>query len=278
MAQASRATLWSSAYESKLMRRVQLFEFLDQSWLPGRLRAVATRYLAAAHATTPFPALWAAILARVLEQCRVDRIVDLGSGSGGPMEVVLVELAKLGHTPQVTLTDLHPLPSASTFSTPAIHYWPEPVSAATVPPQLQGLRTLFLSFHHFAPPMARAVLQDAFRQRQAICIFEATSRTVPAVAASFLIPILVLLLTPSVRPLAMFQGIFTYLIPVIPLLAFWDGFVSQLRTYSMTELKDLAADFTDPEYEWDCGFIKAKGIPFKTSYLIGRPTLVARDR
>ncbi len=260
------------------MRRVQLFEFLDQSWLPGRLREAATRYINAAHATTPFPALWAAILARILEQCRIDRIVDLGSGSGGPMELVLVELAKRGQTPQVTLTDLYPLPTASISSTASIHYWPEPVSAANVPRQLQGLRTLFLTFHHFAPPLARAVLRDAFSQRQAICIFEATSPTVPTVAASFLIPILVLLLTPFVRPIAMFQVIFTYLIPVIPLLAFWDGLVSQLRTYSMAELKDLTADFTAPDYEWECGLIKAKGIPFKTSYLIGRPTLVARDK
>ncbi len=75
----------------------------------------------------------------------------------------------------------------------------------------------------------------------------------------------------------MFQVIFTYLIPVIPLLAFWDGLVSQLRSYSMAELKDLAADFTAPDYEWECGLIKAKGIPFKTSYLIGRPTLLAQD-
>jgi len=260
------------------MHRVQLFEFLDQSWLPGQLRAAATRYLTAAHAATPFPALWAAILAGVLEQCGIDRIVDLGSGTGGPMELVLAELAKLGHTPQVTLTDLYPLPTSSTSWTPSIHYWQEPVSAASVPPQLQGLRTLFATFHHFAPPMARAVLQDAFRQRQAICIFEATSRTVPAVAASFLIPILVLLLTPSVRPFAMFQVVFTYLLPVIPLLAFWDGLVSQLRTYSMDELKDLAADCTAPDDEWESGTVEAKGVPFKTCYLIGRPTLVARDR
>jgi hypothetical protein len=46
----------------------------------------------------------------------------------------------------------------------SISYWPEPVSAARVPPQLQGLRPLFVTLHHFAPPLAPAVLQDAFRQ------------------------------------------------------------------------------------------------------------------
>ena len=261
------------------MRRVQLFEFLDQSWLPGRLRAAATRYLTAAYAITPFPALWAAIVARTLEQYGIDRIVDLGSGAGGPIELVLVELAKLGHRPpQVMLTDLYPVPTASACSIPSIDYWPEPVSAAQVPPQLRGLRTLFLSFHHFAPPLARAVLQDAFRQRQPICIFEATSRTAPAIAASFLIPVLVLLVTPSVRPITMYQIIFTYLIPVIPLLAFWDGFVSQLRTYSIAELKELVADCNVPEYEWEYGLIVAKGVPFKTCYLIGRARFAARQQ
>ena len=256
------------------MRRVQLFEFLDQSWLPGRLRAAVTRYLTATYATTPFPVLWAAILARALDRCQSGRVVDLGSGSGDPMELVLAELARLNHWPQVTLTDLYPEPTAAACSTPSISYWPEPVSAAHVPLQLQGLRTLFVTFHHFAPALARAVLQDAFRQGQSICIFEATSRTGPAIAASFLIPAMVLLLTPSVRPITMYQIVFTYLIPVIPLLVVWDGLVSQLRTYSIAELKELAADFTAPEYEWEFGLIDAKGVPYKTCYLIGRPTLV----
>jgi hypothetical protein len=265
---------WRIAHQFKPMRRVQLFEFLDQSWLPGRLRTAVTRYLTATYATTPFPVLWAAILARALDRCQSGGVVDLGSGAGGPMELVLDELARLKHWPQVTLTDLYPEPTSAACSTPSISYWPEPVSAARVPPQLQGLRTLFVTFHHFAPPLARAVLQDAFRQRQPICIFEATSRTGPAIAASFLIPAMVLLLTPSVRPITMYQIVFTYLIPVIPLLAVWDGLVSQLRTYSIAELKELAADFTAPEYEWEFGLIEAKGILYKTCYLIGRPTLV----
>ena len=63
------------------MRRYQLFEFLDQPWLPSRLRGAATAYLTAAHATTPFPALWAGKMVQVLKDCELDQIVDLGSGS-----------------------------------------------------------------------------------------------------------------------------------------------------------------------------------------------------
>ena len=251
------------------MRRYQLFEFLDQPWLPDPFRSAATRYLAAAYATTPFPALWAAMLVRILEECGIDRIIDIGSGAGGPMEIVLREMASLGCVPSVTLTDLHPVPIAS-----SLEYWPRPVSAANVPPELRGLRTLFATFHHFAPPEARAVLRDAFRQRQAICIFEATSRTAPAIAVSVVIPVLVLLFTPSIRPVSVFQIFFTYLIPVLPLLVFWDGLVSQLRSYSIAELQELAAHYSSADYGWEYGFIEAARMPFKTCYLIGRPLQV----
>jgi hypothetical protein len=248
------------------MRRYQLFEFLDQSWLPHRLRVAATGYLTASYAYTSFPARWAGVVARVLDDGGTNRIIDIGSGSGGPMELVFAEMARLGRKPLVTLTDLYPVQTAS-----SIDYWPVPVSATSVPAELRGLRTLFLVFHHFPPPMARAVLQDAFNQRQAICIFEATSRTAPAIAVSFVIPFLVLFLTPSIRPISMFQILFTYLIPVLPLLVFWDGLVSQLRTYSTAELRELTAGCNSPEFVWEHGLIEESRVPFKTCYLIGRP-------
>jgi hypothetical protein len=254
------------------MRRYQLFEFLDQPWLPGGLRSAATRYLTAAYKTTPFPALWAQKVARVLKECGIDRIVDLGSGSGGPMEMVMNEMERMGQSPRVTLTDLHPVRDVS-----SIEYWPEPVNATCVPEKLRGLRTLFSTFHHFAPPTARAILRNAFEQRQPICIFEVTSRSAPAIAVSFLFPLVVLLLTPSIRPVSAFQIVVTYLVPVLPLLVFWDGIVSQLRTYSMAELKELTAGCNSPEYAWECGFIDAPRVPFRTCYLIGRTRPRSQD-
>ena len=64
---------------------------------------------------------------------------------------------------------------------------------------------------------------------------------------------------------------------MIPLLAFWDGLVSQLRTYSMAELKELAAGCNASGYEWQYGLVEAKGVPFKTCYLIGCPAFLAVD-
>jgi hypothetical protein len=137
---------------------------------------------------------------------------------------------------------------------------------------LRGLRTLFATFHHFAPATAQAVLKDAFEQRRPICIFEATSRSPAAIALSLLFPLMVWVVTPSIRPISGFQIFFTYLVPVLPVLVFWDGLVSHLRTYSKADLLELAGDCCSPDYIWECGLVEASRVPFKTCYLIGRPT------
>jgi hypothetical protein len=251
------------------MRRYHLFEFLDQSWLPQSLRIAMTEYLSAAYRITPFPKLWAQRLTGVLSDMGNDRIVDLGSGSGGPMVAVKHELPQERRLVRVTLTDLYP-PLRKPEVPDGIEYWPEPVHAACVPAELTGVRTMFAVFHHLRPSQAASVLYDAFRQRRAICVFEASSRTVASVLSSLLIPLLVLGLTPTVRPLKWNNLAFTYLIPIIPVLIFWDGLVSQMRTYSVSELNDMTRQFASADYRWQSGTTNFHGL--RSPYLIGKPT------
>jgi hypothetical protein len=252
------------------MRRLHLFEFEDQPWFPARLRAAMTSYLAATYRITPFPKLWAEQIAGVLEESKLDEIVDLGSGSAGPLPMVAVELEKLGHRVRVTLTDLYPNPVPLRLDG-SIAYWPTPVDATCVPAALPGLRTMFAAFHHFEPKLARSILRDAFEQRRAICIFEGTSRTLAAIASTLLIPLLVLALTPMIRPLSLFQILLTYLPPILPLFIFWDGLVSQLRTYTVEELRELTAGLNSPHYRWTVGSLRVAGLPAAVPYLNGCP-------
>jgi hypothetical protein len=196
-------------------------------------------------------------------------IVDLGSGSGGPVGLVVKELEERGFRPSVILTDLYPQSAGS--QTSSIAYWPEPVNAANVPAELPGIRTMFACFHHFRPEAARGILRGAFEQRRPICIFEGTSRTPAAIASALFIPLLVLLLTPKVKPLSGLRILFTYLVPILPLLMFWDGLVSHLRTYSVPEMEDFTHDLAAPDYAWEAGLIKIPRIPSGVPYLIGRP-------
>jgi hypothetical protein len=250
--------------------RLHLFEWEDQSWFPASLRAAMTAYVAATYGITPFPKLWADRLAKLMSPDQVTDIVDLGSGSGGPVVRVLSALDEQGFRARVTLTDLFPNTHAA-FVSGSIRYWPEPVDATSVPASLSGIRTMFASFHHFRPNAARRILRDAFEQRRPICIFEATSRTPAAIASTLLIPILVLVLTPIVRPVSRVQILFTYLIPILPLLIFWDGLVSQLRTYSVKELEEFTRDLQSQAYQWEAGLIEIPRMTAGVPYLVGRP-------
>ena len=129
---------------------------------------------------------------------------------------------------------------------------------------------MFAAFHHLRTDDASRVLRDAFAQRQTIAVFEATSRTPAAILLSLLIPLLVLVLTPKVRPLTPAHLVFTYLVPILPLLIFWDGLVSHLRTYSVADLRALTSELNAPDYVWTIGSLSARGIPFTVPYLIGR--------
>jgi hypothetical protein len=156
--------------------RLHLFEWEDQSWFPAPLRNAMTLYLAAAYRITPLAKVWAERIAPLLQKDARNEIVDLGSGSGGPIALVIGELRERGFKTMVTLTDLypnqHPIPAGD-----SMRYWPQPVDATNVPAALAGIRTMFASFHHFRPKAARKIVRGAFESRRAICIFEGTSRT-----------------------------------------------------------------------------------------------------
>lgn len=246
------------------MSRLHLFEFLDQPWLPGPLRRGMTAYLHAAYAVTPLPGMWAAVLDRMLRETGETRVVDLGSGSGGPLAAVA---AHLGSRPGITLTDLYP----AGREVPGFRYWPDPVRAEAVPGELPGLRTMFASFHHLRPKQARAVLADAARRRVPLCVCEATARTPVALLTALLIPLAVLILTPRVRPLRASQLMFTYLIPILPLIITWDGFVSHLRTYSREELLAMTGSLGGKDYIWEVEELAAPGVPFRVPVLRGIP-------
>jgi len=86
-----------------------------------------------------------------------------------------------------------------------------------------------------------------------------------------LVPFYVLALMPFVRPFRWGYLIFTYLIPVLPLMICWDGAVSMLRVYSPSELRELTQGLHRSSYGWEIGYIQACGVIGKLPYLVGRP-------
>ncbi|MCA9680420.1 MAG: hypothetical protein H6708_10675 [Kofleriaceae bacterium] len=250
-----------------MLPRLHLFEWNDQAWLPEVLRRGETDYLAAvidwARPFSPVAPELAALVAR-----HGGRVVDLASGGLGPWRTLRDEVAAAGAgaAPEVTLTDLYP--NLAAFERSGLPHERGPVDAREVPATLPGIRTMFDALHHHRPADARAILADAHRAGAPIVVAEATSRRVPVILVSLvLIPLLVLVMTPRIRPLSGWRLLFTYLIPILPLLIWWDGIVSCLRTYRPAELEALTAGLDG--YRWQAREVRGRGSI--VTYLIGEP-------
>jgi len=255
-----------------LWPRLHLFEWNDQPWLPSWLRRAETDYLATAiDVARPFTPL-APRIASLAAVAEPEQVIDLCSGGAGPWPHLAGEVAAArGQPVPVLLTDLFPDPDAfarATAAAGAVTGAADPVDATAVPDRLRGVRTMFDGFHHFRPADARRILVDAHRRRQPIVIADALQRRLLGVLPMLiLIPLLVLLLTPRIRPLTPRRLLFTYLIPLLPFLITWDGVVSALRAYRPAELRALAAGLDD--FTWEAGTVRKRGAV--VTYLIGTP-------
>ncbi len=254
------------------MARVHLFEFNDQSWLPDAWRRYITEYLQFMLEHGPFDEL-PTLIARTWDREDDVGVVDLCSGSGGPWPAYLEGPLEQFENVDVLLTDLHPNPD--TFrrieerTEGRASGCDDPVDATDVPARLEGPRTIINGLHQFEPEQARAILADAVDGGERIGVFEIMDRRPITLLPLVLIPLFVLLLTPLVRPLRPGRFLWTYLLPVTPLLIFWDGLVSALRVYSPDELRELVAELDD--YDWDIGTVSAGKGPQRITYLIGKP-------
>ena len=216
------------------------------------------------------------VLAGLLDRTGGDAIVDLCSGSCGPLPFLRDELEARRGPLRVMLTDKYPhlaaYRAAHARSDGRVSYRAEPVDATAVPSDLPGVRTLFASLHHFRPRQVQAILADAVRQRRGIGIFEGTERSLRAVVmTAVMAPLFALGATPAIRPFRWGRLVWTYLLPVIPLVTLWDGLVSCLRTYSLEELRALAQGVGAQDYVFELGSAPIRSTPVQMTYLLGFP-------
>lgn len=211
------------------------------------------------------------LIGNILQKQSKAQMIDLGSGGGGGLIRLNEELRSLHPDLKIILTDLYPNFSAFEYTkgqASNFEYFPKPVDARNVPDDLKGLRTQFLSFHHFKPKDAIQILQNAVNSDESIAIFEAQERSIPSVLAMIFSPITVLLTTPFIRPFKWGRILFTYLIPIVPIFVLWDGVVSAFRTYSVDEMNQLISQVENHEtYNWEVNKIKSG--PGVILYLIG---------
>lgn len=243
------------------MKRIQLFEFEDFAWLPDEIRSSMTRLIVVIHRLMDTKSVLIELLESIRARHPFEQIVDMGSGSGGIMPAVVADLNANSPSPtRLVLTDLHP--SATYRATiaqqgnPHLHYQEAPLDATQLQTAPEGLKTMICSFHHLPPEAAQQVLRSAQASRQPLLIYEISENKIPLLVWWLFLPlalvitsITALFFTPFTRPLTWRQLLFTYVIPVVPLLYAWDGQASYVRTYSTEDVYELIGPMVE-DYNW----------------------------
>lgn len=209
--------------------------------------------------------------------------VEFCAGAGGPtpfVEPLVNQHLTDKNLPPVdfVLTDLYPNVKAweaIARDHPRITFEPESVDASKAPARLvrpgdgrRIMRLFNLSFHHFDDTLAKAILKDTVETSEGFAIFELQDRYFLSFLADTLLPFKVMFTSPYYaflwrNPIIF---IFNWIIPIVPLVLFWDGWVSSLRTREPSEvevlLRNCGADATGwqirsgkERFLWPCGHI-----------------------
>ena len=243
-----------------------------------------TNLIALLHKMTGTREVIADLLIPIVRERQFNRIVDLGSGSGGIMPDVVDSINKEINNEKVhlILTDLYPNTDQISIwnnkEDSHVSYHTQAVDATKLDLAPSGLKTMINCFHHMPPSKAKEILKTASLKREPILIYEMGENNMPLLIWWLLLPVslfilmlMVLFMTPFVKPLTWQQLLFTYIIPVIPVCYAWDGQASLPRMYTMGDLESMLKDAESPEYDWSMGRAYKRNKKKLGTYLIGLP-------
>jgi hypothetical protein len=250
---------------------------MDLPWYPGVFRRLQTNILQVIMTRTPAFDYSLPYITRVMEKTGMKEIIDLCSGASGPWLRLYKQLTDKDI--HIILTDKYPnnkmFKAIKKQTNGKIDYIENSIDALEVPDHIKGIRTIFTGFHHFKPGEVKKILKDAMDKKKAICIFDYVPNkllTLLLFPVTFIISVLQFyFLSFFVRPFSFMQLLFTNIIPVVPVIAAWDGFVSGMRKYGAHALKEIIKELHSPEYTWEVGTDNSLSKATPLTYLIGIP-------
>ncbi|KAI9706411.1 MAG: hypothetical protein M1836_003416 [Candelina mexicana] len=250
-------------------RPYRLFEIDDQEFTPANIRFLVQELLTAfwtarlplIQRTSP-AYLAASVILHTLSTYPSDpsepeiMIVDFASGAGGPTptieRIVNTERRKRGQKEIVfTLSDIKPHIEAwrrASKQTMFLDHISRSVDATNPPQEVTSgqygerkrvFRLYCLAFHHFDDGMAKKVLESTLETSDGFAIVELVSRQVSSFILMLLYIPTIFVVTIFWYPFSLEMLFYTYVIPIVPFIVVFDGFISALRTRTFGEVLTL---------------------------------------
>jgi hypothetical protein len=247
-------------------KRRQLFEIQDFTWCPKAVRDGVTDLLVINLRIVPVYEPAIPVLSK-LARMTDGKWIDLCAGAGGGSLFLKEKMP--GEIKELILTDLYPHKTHKMLPEGVVNF-PEPVNAVSVPASLKGFRTLFTSFHHLPDDIAKGVLENARDSKTPIAIFEFTDRSLFCLLMVLPTFIFSFFLIPLVLPWKLSRFFWTFIIPLIPLVAGIDIVMSCFRTRNVKELDHMIEPLRSDNYEWKTGKLPTY-LGLTLTYVVGQP-------
>lgn len=237
--------------------RIHAFEFNERAECPAFVRDAIVETLGTGLRWGRVYDGAGPIFAEFCERARCDTVLDLCSGSGEPVAILLEALARRGApAPRFVLSDLFPNVAAmqrvAEQHPGMIDVVTRPVDATDVPADVdRGARAVISALHHFPPPLAARLLADCVARRRAVFLLDAMAGDVRSLLSILPYMTAALLATPLLaRRDRVLKALATYALPVVPLAGLWDAVVSYARSYGEEELRAMVAPLGGG-YAWE---------------------------
>ncbi len=267
------------------MRRRHLIEIHEQSWYPDSWRRLFQLGMGLSISLTGAFDNIVDPFRRFLDRVRPETVLDLCSGSG---EAAVSFWAGISSQlqpharPSLTLSDLYPvIPAYSRLKEQhpdLVDFYPESVDALHPPADAPKVRMMLDALHHFRPDDVRQILSEAADSADGFAALEVTGRTWKNMLTVPLVPLVSAIITAFlVHPRHFRNVLWGLLIPVIPLQTMFDGAVSNLRTYTVAELREMTRALDRPDFAWEIGTAPIPKTPLRATYLFGWRTSLDRS-
>ncbi len=226
-----------------------LKELEDYPWFPSYLRKMQLEYVG-----------WISVqlrlyhpLLKLLQQFPSNKWIDLASGSGWPAFYLQKNAS---HQIHYTLTDLYP-ESVSNEVKKQVDVEAEPFNLLDFQPQVEKQYSMFNAFHHFTSAQQKEILKKIKEAKASCIITEVLEPTwlcfLQVTLAAF---ILQLFTAWAIRPFSFIRILTTYIIPIQLITVAWDGWISVLKSKSLSQYKALVSDLADNQYSIEVKRIK----------------------
>jgi len=210
------------------MRRKQVRQIINNNWLPAVLKTNIREFLdwfvLKVNATKPF----VPVLNEALKTSDKKRIINVDFGLGAGIKSVASLLDKDLEIESISIKD---------FNT-----------------EQQGLYTFINCFHQLNKEQAQDVLEQIAISKNPVVALEGNNDSLwQIIGMTVFVPLTVLLASPFVKPFHWSRLMFTYLIPILPLIIMIDGCLALLKLYNPEDLKELTSDIIVGNYKWQSG-------------------------